>query len=178
LGFEELTLARIKMIAGLVAGGFGALAAAGMAQAGPVLCTTTVEAAAARLAGSGPNRLAAPVEITRCRGNQTVFEVVEQRFYSHTAPFAPGISIGHQITDLLGIARGGIQGQTFMGFGFPDQTIVRDATAIENTVRVLMEEQSNPMPWRTADVASGFSSSLSSPWQDSTSHQTRPAHGL
>jgi hypothetical protein len=136
-----------------------------------------VEAPAGPLAGSGAKRIAAPVEVTRCHSTLTVPEVVEQSFFRHTAPFAAGVDLSHQITDLLGIARGGMNGQTFMGFGFPDQTIVWDATAVQNTVRVLMEQQSPPMPWRTGDVASGFSSSLATPWQDSSS-QTRSARGL
>jgi hypothetical protein len=73
-----------------------------------------------------------------------------------------------------------------MGFGFPDQTIVWDGSALQNTYQVLLEEQSNPMPWRTGDVASGFSSSLGSggastmatPWQDPSVSYGRPVRGL
>ena len=72
--------------------------------------------------------------------------------YTWTAPFARGIDLTHQITDLLGIAVAGTSGNQLMGFGFPDQTIVWDAVAIENTVGALIEEQSplqrmaNPRP--------------------------------
>ena len=48
-----------------------------------------------------------------------------------------------------------------MGLGFPDQTIVWDAAAIENTVGALIEEQSPPNTWRTQDLSNGFGSSLS-----------------
>ena len=55
---------------------------------------------------------------------------------------------------------GGGDGTKVMGFGFPDQTIVWDGSALENTYQVLLEQQSNPMPWRTADVSNGFCQSL------------------
>jgi hypothetical protein len=85
---------------------------------------------------------------------------MERRFYSYTSPYARGIDITHQITDILGIAMGGGDGTKVMGFGFPDQTIVWDGSALENTYQVLLEQQSNPMPWRTADVNNGFCQGL------------------
>ncbi|MBM5807882.1 MAG: Occludin/ELL family protein [Cyanobacteria bacterium M_surface_10_m2_179] len=121
------------------------------AVAGPVVCTTTFEAPQA---GSGP------VEVTRCGPVVTTPQLVEQRFYSYTSPYARGIDITHQITDILGIAMGGGDGTRVMGFGFPDQTIVWDGSALENTYQVLLEQQSNPMPWRTADVNNGFCQGL------------------
>lgn len=153
--------------------------------AGPVVCTTTLEAPPPG-AGAGSGLPAAPVEVTRCATVQTTPELVERRFFSYTAPFAQGVSITNQITDILGIAMGGGDGTRVMGFGFPDQTIVWDGTALQNTTRVLLEEQSNPMPWRTADVSSGFSSSLGSggaspmaaPWQDPGVSYGRPVRGL
>jgi hypothetical protein len=93
---------------------------------------------------------------------QTTPQLVEQRFYSYTAPFARGVDITHQITDLLGISMGGGDGTKVMGFGFPDQTIVWDGTALDNTYQVLLEKQSELIPWRTGDVGNGFSSSLGS----------------
>ena len=88
--------------------------------------------------------------------------MVERRFYTWTAPFARGVDVVHQITDLLGIAVAGPEGNRLMGFGFPDQTIIWDGSALENTTNALIEEQSNPMPWRTVDISSGFDSSLAS----------------
>jgi hypothetical protein len=129
---------------------------AGPALAGPVVCTTTIEAPQASQA------TARPVELTRCGGVQTTPQLVEQRFYSYTAPFARGIDVTHQITDVLGISMGGGDGTKVMGFGFPDQTIVWDGTALENTYQVLLEKQSELIPWRTADVANGFASTLGS----------------
>ena len=127
--------------------------------AGPVVCTTTLEAP---LAGSGPAGMnaAGPVEVTRCGPVVTTPQLVEHRFFSYTSPYARGIDITHQITDILGIAMGGGDGTRVMGFGFPDQTIVWDGSALENTYQVLLEEQSNPMPWRTADVNNGFCQGL------------------
>jgi hypothetical protein len=153
------------------------------ALAGPVVCTTTLEA----LAGSGESgalETSGPVEVTRCAAVETTPELVQQRLYTWTSPFAPGISVRHQITDLFGIARGGIDGKRRMGLGFPDQTIVWDGTAVQNTVRGLMEDQSDPVPWRTADVSNCFNASLGascsapSPWQDGGASWSPPVRGL
>ena len=157
----------------------GVALAAAPALAGPVVCTTTLEAP---LAGSGPAGMNAggPVEVTRCAAVETTSELVERRFYSYTAPYARGVDLTHQITDLFGIAMGGGDGTKVMGFGFPDQTIVWDGSALQNTYQVLLEQQSDPMPWRTADVPNGFSSSLGAggaspmpgPWQEEESVPT------
>lgn len=121
------------------------------AQAGPVVCTTSLEAPVAN---------AAPVELTRCGRIQTVPELVTRRFYSYTAPYERGIDLTHQITDLLGISMGGGDGTRVMGFGFPDQTIVYDGTALQNTTALLLEAQNNPQPVRTADISPCFTTSL------------------
>ena len=47
-----------------------------------------------------------------------------------------------------------------MGLGFPDQTIVWDGSAVENSYQVLLDHQSTPLPWRTADVSNGFCQGL------------------
>ena len=133
--------------AGLIA----ALAPATPALAGPVVCTTTLEAPVAN---------AAPVEMTRCGRVQTVPELVTRRFYSYTAPFERGVSLTNQVTDLLGIAMGGGDGSRVMGLGFPDQTIVWDGLAVQNTTAVLMEAQSSPLPLRTGDSSPCFTTSL------------------
>ena len=131
------------------------------AAAGPVVCTSTLEApdSSGQALNEGP---AVPVEVTRCGVVQTTPQLMEQRFYSYTAPFARGVSLTNQITDLFGIAMGGGDGTRVMGFGFPDQTIIWDGTAVENTYQVLLQQQSDPMPWRTGDLSNGYSSSLGS----------------
>ena len=101
-----------------------------------------------------------PVLVTRCGPVVTTPQLVERRAYTWTAPFAQGVDLVHQVTDVLGIAVAGRNGNTVMGFGFPDQTLVWDATAIEATNRVLLDAQSNPMPLRTADVFNGYCSGL------------------
>ena len=126
------------------------------AQAGPVVCSTTYEAPL----GSSEDRTLQPVEVTRCGPVQTTAELLDQRVFSYTAPFARGIDITHQFTDLLGISMGGGDGTKVMGFGFPDQTIVWDGSAIENTYRSLLEEQSSPLPRRVADLESPYSNSI------------------
>lgn len=134
-------------------------AASAPAQAGPVVCNTTIEAPTLARQADGSLPLG-PVEVTRCGVVKTTSELVENRFFSYTAPFAQGVSIGGQISDMLGLAVPGRDGGKIVAFGFPDQTIVWDGTAVQNTYRVLLEEQSSPIAWRTADVNNGFCSGL------------------
>ena len=121
--------------------------------AGPLVCTTSVEAPQP---GSG----SAPVEVTVCSPTETTSELINHRFYTWTSPMARGVDPLHQLTDVLGIAVGGIEGNWFMGFGFPDQTLVWDGSALQNTTVALLEEQSPPLPMRTLDISSGFNGSL------------------
>jgi hypothetical protein len=116
-----------------------------------VLCNTTLEA---------PLGSSAPVEVTRCGVVQTVPALVQRRYFSYRSPFARGVDLTHQITDFFGIAMGGGDGTKVMGLGFPDQAIVWDGSAVENTMNVLLEEQSDPLPLRTADLPSCFNTSL------------------
>ena len=175
--------------------------------AGPVVCTTTLEPPLLSGARSGVGASAGasagelgvasgPVEVTRCGQVQTPPALMEKRFYSFRAPYAPGVSLTNQITDLFGIALGGVDGTRVMGLGFPYQAIVWDGTAVENTYRVLLEQQSGPMPWRTVDVPNGYSGSLGSAgptqpaptqpgkaqpgggWQDGGASYRTPVRGL
>ena len=137
------------------------LAIAGLplqALARPVVCTTSLEAPVSSTAAA-PSK---PVEVTRCGSVERTDTMVEERFYTWTAPYARGVDVIHQVTDMLGIAMAGPEGNRLMGLGFPDQTIIWDGTAVENTTNVLLEEQSAPIPWRTVDIPSGFDSSLAS----------------
>ena len=157
------------------------LAMAGMegsAQARPVVCTTTLEAAvesvdtgsvdfdsaavdsAAVDSAAVDSTAVAPVEVTRCAAVETTEAMLERRAYTWTAPYARGVDVIHQFTDLLGISMAGPQGNRLMGFGFPDQTIVWDGLAVQNTYLTLMEQQGPPIPLRTKDLANGFSSSI------------------
>ena len=126
-------------------------------QANPVVCETSLEAPAP---SSADGELLAPVEVSRCGPVQTTDSLVTDRFYTWTAPFARGVDVMHQITDLLGIAVAGPEGNRVMGLGFPDQTIVWDGSALQNTYQVLLEEQSPAIPWRSVDISNGFTSSL------------------
>ena len=121
--------------------------------AGPLVCTASVEAPPP---GSG----SAPVEVTMCHPTETTSELLNRRFYTWTSPMARGVDLLHQLTDVLGIAVGGIEGNRFMGFGFPDQTLIWDASALQNTTGALLEEQCPPLPMRTLDISSGFNGSL------------------
>jgi len=136
------------------------------ASAGPVVCRTSIEAP---LDGSPL------VEVSRCGPVTTTPELMEQRFFRYTAPYARGVSVVNQITDVLGIAMGGREGNRVMGLGFPDQTIVWDGSAVENTYQVLLDQQSTPLPWRTADVSNGFCQGLP---QGGCSTLSAPVRGL
>jgi hypothetical protein len=128
------------------------------ALASPVICSTTLEAPSRT--SSDSDELLDPVEVSRCGRINTTESIVSDRFYTWTAPFARGVGVMHQITDLLGIAVAGPEGNRVMGFGFPDQTIIWDGSAMQNTYQVLLEEQSPAIPWRTVDIPNGFTSSL------------------
>ena len=138
-----------------------ALALAPPALAGPVVCVSSLEAPlpVKGAAAKEPSSLS-PVLVTRCGPVVTTPQLVERRTFTWTAPFAQGVDLLHQVTDVLGIAVAGRDGNTVMGLGFPDQTLVWDASSIEATSRVLLEAQSNPMPLRTADVSNGYCSGL------------------
>ncbi len=126
-------------------------------HAGPVLCTTTLEAPNPAAPGSGP------VEVTRCGVAMTAPELMERRYYSYSAPFAQGVNLLHQVTDTLGISIPGRDGGKIVAFGFPDQNIIWDGTAVENTYSVMVLDQSNIMPLRTSDLSNGFGTSLGTP---------------
>ena len=93
-----------------------------------------------------PGSGGAPVEVTVCHPTETISELVNRRFYNWTSPMARGVDLLHQLTDVLGIAVGGIEGNRVMGFGFPDQTLIWDGSALQNTTGALMEEQSPLLP--------------------------------
>lgn len=131
------------------------------AQAGPVLCTTSLEAPVVT-PGQPLPQWSGPKEVTRCGVVATVPELVEQRYFSFRAPFARGVDITHQITDFFGLAMGGGDGTRLMGLGFPDQAIIWDGSAIENTTTVLMDHQVNLVPRRTADLTSPYTTSIRS----------------
>ena len=136
--------------------------------AGPLVCTTSVEAP---MPGSG----GAPVEVTVCHPTETTSELVNRRFYTWTSPMARGVDSLHQLTDVLGIAVGGIEGNRVMGLGFPDQTLVWDGSALQNTTGALLEAQSPPLPFRTLDISSGFDGSLAATQFDEAIPESPPA---
>jgi hypothetical protein len=123
------------------------LGLAGPALAGPMICRTSFEAPLDREG----RREGLPLEVTRCGAVQTVPELLERRYASWTAPYARGVDLTHQLTDLFGIAMGGGDGSRVMGLGFTDQTIVWDGSAVEATYRSLLDEQSAPLQLRVAD---------------------------
>jgi len=129
------------------------------AQAGPVHCATTLEAPLVTPGQPVPVS-SGPREVTRCGVVGTVPELVEQRYFSYRAPFARGVDLTHQITDLLGLAMGGGDGTRLMGLGFPDQAIIWDGSAIENITTNLMEQQVDLLPRRTADLPSPYTTSI------------------
>ena len=132
------------------------------AGAGPVICTTSLEAPiiGTREATGAISVPPSPMEVTRCGIVQTTTELLERRANNWTSPYARGVDLTHQVTDLFGIAMGGGDGSKVMGFGYGDQTLIWDGSAIQNTARVLLQDQSNPMPLRTTDLVGVYTSSL------------------
>ncbi|MBM5817958.1 MAG: Occludin/ELL family protein [Cyanobacteria bacterium K_Offshore_surface_m2_239] len=147
------------MALALAASSGSLLAVPASAQTGPVLCTTTLEAPLVR-PGQPASERGGPREVTRCGVVGTVPDLVRQRYYSYRAPFARGVDLTHQITDFFGLAMGGGDGTRLMGLGFPDQAIIWDGVAIENTNRFLLDQQVQLVPRRTADLPSPFTTSV------------------
>jgi hypothetical protein len=129
------------------------------AQTGSVLCTTTLEAPLVVPGQPLPER-AGPRDVTRCGVIGTVPDLVRQRYYTYRAPFARGVDVAHQITDLFGLAMAGRGGNQIMGAGFPDQAIIWDGSAIETTNSFLLDQQVHLVPRRTADLPSPFTTSI------------------
>ena len=127
--------------------------------AGPLVCTTSIEA-------PPPGLGSAPVEVTLCHPTETTHELINRRLYTWSSPMARGVDPLHQLTDVLGIAVGGMEGNRVMGLGFPDQTLIWDGSALQNTTGALLEEQSPPLPFRTLDIPSGFDGSLAATQSD------------
>jgi hypothetical protein len=100
------------------------------------------------------------VQVTRCGAVQSSADLLEKRFYTYTAPYARGVDLTHQITDLLGLAMGGGDGTRLMGFGFPEQTINWDGSAIGAATEALLQRQSTPIPWRSADLPNAYGPSV------------------
>ena len=132
-----------------------------LAQTGPVLCTTSLEAPLLTPGQPLPADRR-PAEVTRCGVVGTTTDLVRQRYYSYRSPFARGVDLTHQITDFFGLAMGGGDGTRLMGLGFPDQAIIWDGSAIEHTTGFLMDQQFPLVPLRTADLSTPYSSSLGS----------------
>ena len=127
--------------------------------AGPLVCTTSFEA-------PPPGLGSAPVEVTVCQPTETTSELINRRLFTWTSPMARGVDPLHQLTDVWGIAVGGMEGNRVMGLGFPDQTLVWDGSALQNTTGAFLEEQSPALPFRTLDIPSGFDSSLAATQSD------------
>ncbi len=141
------------------------LPASALDTPGPVVCTTTLEAPAMVVRGT----VSGPVEVTRCGVVRTTPELVTDRYYSWRAPYARGVGLVNQITDLFGIAMGGgREGNRVMGFGFPDQAITWDGSAIENTAAWLLDQQSPGLPLRTGDLPSNYGGSIADPARTAT----------
>lgn len=132
---------------------------------GPVVCTTTLEAPTV----VGSRTVSGPVEVTRCGVVRTTAELMTDRYYTWRAPYARGVSVVNQITDLFGIAMGGGRdGNRVMGFGFADQAITWDGSAVENTAAWLLDQQSPGLPLRTGDLPAVFGGSVADPARTAT----------
>lgn len=121
----------------------------------PIVCTNTLQAQ-----DSSASQSAAPVALTTCSPIETTAARIERVNDSWTAPHARGVDFVHQTPNVLELAVAGPEGNRVMGFGFPDQTLIWDATAIGNTTRTLWEDQSPSLLARPYVLSNGFYSSL------------------
>ena len=120
------------------------------ASAGPLVCTTTYNET------SNGTKL----ESNICEDVETQHERIEDDIYTWRAPYSSGIGLLQGITEDLGLAFGGINGTNFVGIGYPDQTIVWDGGILQKSIEELLELQTEPLPFRTADLPNAFESSL------------------
>lgn len=102
-----------------------------------------------------------PVNITDCREISSEEDIFEKNFFSFSAPFSLGVSMPYQLSDILGLSVKGEQGTLIKAFGFPEQKIDWDGTALSNTFKSFMSKQSRKMPIRTAPIGNGFCEQLS-----------------
>lgn len=128
--------------------------------AGPVQCTTSLEAPILPTPSTRAGLPPAPVEVTRCAPVVTVPELVDRRSYTYSPPFQEGVNISHQIQGALGVSLARDGSGKILAFGFPEQLLIWDASAMSNTTAALMDDQVNAMPTRTHDLTSAYNSSL------------------
>ena len=132
--------------------------------AGPLVCTTTF---------SGNNSGAQVENI--CNRVETTYERLEKELYTWRPPYNSGVGIFQSMNEDGGIAYGGINGTNLVGFGFPEQTIIWDAGILQKNIQELLENQTEALPLRTADLPNAFESSLAdtSFWDKTTNPQPR-----
>ena len=115
--------------------------------ASQLVCTTSVEV-------PPPGTGSAPVQVTVCHPKETTSELINRRLNTWTAPMVRGVDPLHRLTDVLGIAVGGIEGNRFMGFGFPDQTLIWDRSAFQDMTGDLLEKQNPLLPMSPQTITS------------------------
>ena len=120
------------------------------ASAAPLVCTTTHHS----------TNGGAALETSVCKSIETQDDRLGEEIYTWRAPYSSGIGLFQGIAEDLGLAFGGINGTQFVGFGYPDQTIVWDGGILQKSVQELLELQAEPLPLRTADLPNAFESSL------------------
>jgi len=98
--------------------------------------------------------------VTDCRPITTVDKFFSNQYFSYAAPFAQGVSIPYVLADMLGISLNSQGDGMIRAFGFPDQQITWDGTAVHNAYKQLMAEQLRVVPLRTEPINNGFCSGL------------------
>jgi len=73
-----------------------------------------------------------------------------------------GVSIPYALSDMLGLSLEGDQGTLIKAFGFPEQKIDWDGTALSNTYKTFLSKQTRSMPIRTEPIGNGFCDELPS----------------
>lgn len=139
---QHLRAACLFALGGLINNYSGAIAE-------PLVCTTIFS----------EDNSGAQVQNT-CKRIETTYERLEKDLYTWRAPYNSGVGIFQSMNEDVGFAYGGINGTNFAGFGFPEQTILWDAGILQKNVQELLENQTELIPLRTADLPNAFESSL------------------
>jgi hypothetical protein len=98
--------------------------------------------------------------VTDCRPITTVDKFFTNQYFSYAAPFAQGVSIPYVLADMLGISLNSQGDGMIRAFGFPDQQITWDGTAVQNAYKQVMAEQVRVVPLRTEPINNGFCSGI------------------
>ena len=99
------------------------------------------------------------VQVTTCNKSSQK-KYFDNAFYKYSTSYATGVDIVHQFGNRSGIAFDDSSFPKIVAFGFLDQTITWDATALANAYHYGLAAQSMDQYIRTYPVSNGFDCNL------------------